>query len=125
MGVDSMKAIKLNALQQKCLCEIYENRSLASERSRTPNFLVNLGLVEHTSIGWRTTLAGRDWIDRSSHAWTKFVIEVPTCDLCDAPAVWKHTFGGLRCKKCPRPTGQRPIDQPCYRKTKLRTGTKP
>ncbi len=33
--------------------------------------------------------------------WRRF--KETTCDLCDRPAVFNHTQGGLRCERCPRP----------------------
>lgn len=30
-------------------------------------------------------------------------IEIVTCDLCNRAARFRHTLGGVRCDKCPKP----------------------
>ncbi len=42
----------------------------------------------------------KDITDTYPEGWRKFTLR---CDLCEKPAIYKHTSGGFRCETCPRP----------------------
>lgn len=56
-------ALKLTEKQRQCLEYVEQGENPWSFRRSTKDSLARHGLIEHTSLGWRITQGGRDWLE--------------------------------------------------------------